>query len=272
MLFNDDTIFYHGSKGGIIGDISVKSPNESRTKSPADFGDAFYIGEYVDQAKGMCTDHPDPWLYDVRILFSKVPSNKILVLNDVQWLFTVLAFRSTDPKFKSTEFVKDVIACVNEYSLVVGPIADDKMFKAIFKFNRNEFTTEGLKECLQCIKYGNQIAVKDTSVIEIVNSRKIAESEIIEIRSNLEKIRLKAEEVITSVHQRHLRDGLYKSELEEKIINGEITVDRIFPDKFKLQWCRNNAPESLKDLPNNELLQLMDSAWKHRGTQLKVPI
>ena len=46
---------------------------------------------------------------------------------------------------------------------------------------------------------------------------------------------------------------------------------KLFPDELqylfkedKLQWCRDNAPDSLKDLSDSELLEIMDSAWRHR--------
>ena len=51
---------------------------------------------------------------------------------------------------------------------------------------------------------------------------------------------------------------------EDKKLSQTLLNVRIHDTQNKLQWCRDNAPESIKDLPDDELLEIMESAWSNR--------
>ena len=78
---------------------------------------------------------------------------------------------------------------------------------------------------------------------------------------------------ILSKYASKCHDRYSKSRLPACIHDPSVVDNfkKLFPDELqylfkedKLQWCRDNAPDSLKDLSDSELLEIMDSAWRHR--------
>ena len=62
-LNNENTrILFHGSKEGIVGDLSIAYSNEKR-----DFGKGFYLGESVKQAISFVSSYENSCLYFIKV-------------------------------------------------------------------------------------------------------------------------------------------------------------------------------------------------------------
>lgn len=83
----EDITLFHGSKGGIIGNIKPTS------RDHCDFGCGFYMGESSDQAKGLVFTNDNPILYVAKLKLSEIPENRIVVLHGMDWICAVLANR-----------------------------------------------------------------------------------------------------------------------------------------------------------------------------------
>lgn len=146
----EDIILFHGSRGGIDGDISPIS------RARCDFGQGFYMGKDAKQAKSLIVDDPSPYFYTLRLKLSEIPEDRILNLsNNKDWLYTILANRKRIPEFNELDIAKEYLDKCKKYDIIIGPIADDKMTDAMQRFASYGLTDKGLIECLQSIKYGN---------------------------------------------------------------------------------------------------------------------
>ena len=67
-----DIILYHGSRGGIEGNIKL----ESREK--CDFGKGFYLGENPMQVRGLICGDSAPVFYEIRLKLTEIPEERIL--------------------------------------------------------------------------------------------------------------------------------------------------------------------------------------------------
>lgn len=84
----EDKILFHGSRGGINGNIQPLS------RFTCDFGKGFYMGTNIMQAKGIVSNDFDPYIYTLKFNLSEIPDNRILDLrNNDMWIYTILANR-----------------------------------------------------------------------------------------------------------------------------------------------------------------------------------
>lgn len=163
-----DIYLYHGSKGGIEGDIAPIS------RKRCDFGQGFYMGTDLMQAKSLVSGDDMPYYYYLNFKLSEIPREKILVIEDQNWLYTVLACRHADPEFDKLEVAKNALRQLTKYDVVIGVIADDKMREAMSAFTDNALTDNGVYHCLSYVDYGLQIVAKTDyacSKIEILEEK-----------------------------------------------------------------------------------------------------
>ena len=174
-----DMILYHGSRGGIEGDIRPSS------RLRCDFGRGFYMGENPMQVKSLVTEDISPMFYTLKLKLSEIPEDKILVLEDNEWLHAILSHRKKVPEFNQLEVSKYWLKELQKYDVIIGKIADDRMNAAMQRFTDYGLTDEGLIACLQSVDYGNQIVAKTPfacSKIEILSEREIFGKEADDIR------------------------------------------------------------------------------------------
>jgi hypothetical protein len=165
-----DKTLYHGSRGGIKGDIKPSS------REQCDFGRGFYMGDISNQAKGLVIGDTNPMFYKVRLRLSEIPEDRILVLEGKDWLNAVLASRKLCEEFNGLELAKYWERKLSDYDVIIGTIADDTMKDAIKTFSDGGMTDEGLIACLQSVDYGMQYVAKTEfacSKIEILSQKRI---------------------------------------------------------------------------------------------------
>ena len=149
-----DIILYHGSRGGIDGKIAPIS------RAKTDFGKGFYLGTNKNQAKGLVSNEKDAVIYTMKLKLSEIPEDRILTLSGQDWLYTVLVNRQRWEKFNELAISQTYIDLVNNYDVIIGPIADDRMNNSVESFIANALTDEGLEACLKAVNYGQQYVLK----------------------------------------------------------------------------------------------------------------
>ena len=212
-----DIIVYHGSRGGIIW------PIEPSSRIRCDFGQGFYMGTNVNQVKGIVLNDPLPFFYELKLPLSKIDKSKILVLQGLDWVYTVVAcrqYKSTDPNatFWKSALGQNALDRLGKYDIVVGPIANDRMSPAIAAFENNGLTDEGLLACLTTVDYGCQYVAKTQAacdMIEKIEERKITEKEKSRIRVYADHQREYGAIVINDIAKKFVRKGRYLSELSQ---------------------------------------------------------
>lgn len=213
MLFMNDVILYHGSRGGLEG---IPKPI---SRERCDFGKGFYLGEDPQQVKGLVIQDTCPVFYTLKLKLSEIPENRILFLNGMEWVYTVLANRKKSKLFNQLPIATKIINQLKNYDVVIGPIADDRMNEAIKEFEKGTLTDEGLLACLQRVNYGLQYVLKTEfacSKLEVLVERDIELDEINEIEIYANSKRQEGNHIVSQMIRKYRNHGQYLDELIEE--------------------------------------------------------
>ncbi len=178
MLWSESMIpghklLFHGSKGEIVGEISV---NKSRTNN--DFGQGFYTGENYDQAVSFVSgfDHSSVYYLDFDESDLKCKRYKV----DQEWMLTIAFFRGALDEYKEHSVVQRLLNDARNYDYIIAPIADNRMFQIINSFIAGEITDAQCKHCLAATNLGNQyifISERAARKLKILERAYISSSE-----------------------------------------------------------------------------------------------
>ena len=119
-------LLYHGSKSGIEGDIAPRS------RKQCDFGEGFYMGTEPSQALTLICDYESARFYIVSILVDELAV--LDVPADLEWAMIVAYHRGRMEKIKGTAFYNKYQEITKNKDLVIGSIANDRMFFVIDNF------------------------------------------------------------------------------------------------------------------------------------------
>ncbi|MBR7126417.1 MAG: DUF3990 domain-containing protein [Prevotella sp.] len=141
-------LLYHGSKSGIIGDIAPKS------REMCDFGKGFYMGTEPGQPLTLICDFDKSKFYIVSIDASELDAIEIKA--DLDWAMLVAFHRGRMDKIKGTAFYEKYSRIDAGKDLVIGSIANDRMFYLLDNFFMGNITDMALVNSLSALKLGKQ--------------------------------------------------------------------------------------------------------------------
>ena len=208
---------FHGSREGIAGDIRPSS------RQHCDFGRGFYMGTNAMQIKGLVSDAADPRVYQLELDLDPVPREKVVILDGMDWLYTVLGFRSSDLQLTGCRAIQLAVQRAAQADFVIGAIADDRMVRALDEFERGSLTDRALLACLADVDYGIQITAKTQlacGCIQIVEGRRLTAEEIAEARRFSVAKRAEGSDSIQRAQRKYRREGMYVDELIAALREG----------------------------------------------------
>ena len=141
-------LLYHGSKSGIVGDIAPKS------REMCDFGKGFYMGTEPAQPLTLICDFDKSKFYIVSIDTRELDSVEIEA--DLDWAMLVALHRGRMDKIKGTKFYDKYSQIDTGKDLVIGSIANDRMFYVLDNFFMGNITDMALVNSLSALKLGKQ--------------------------------------------------------------------------------------------------------------------
>ncbi len=208
---NNPIILYHGSKSGIIGKIQPRSRNS------CDFGCGFYMGTSVKHVSDLVCSFDDPKIYTLQLNLTGL---KVLELPlGSEWCYVVAYNRGTLEHKKNTKLYKIFSQFLDGYDVIIGKIANDRIYNSLSQFYQNAMTDTALYQCLSFMDLGMQFVCKTEKAcknIKIISESKIIQAELLEMRKTKEKeigsIVSKTEQIRVS----NLRNGLFFNEIIEK--------------------------------------------------------
>ena len=233
----EDIILYHGSKGGITCNIS---PNKSYFNDN-DFGVGFYMGSNKIQAQTLVADKQNPVIYTLKFHLSNIPTNRILELNGMDWAFFVLCNRNkikeTNPDIVKTDFYQRYMSLAKNKDVIIGPIADDKMFVAIDNFARRLINDTTLLKAIGKLNFGTQYVAKTQfacNQIEILSKHIMHGAE----QQHYQKIGIENRKKGALAFQEIVDEGL-EGEILTNIIKYEIITNKHI--EYLWTHIQNNA-------------------------------
>ena len=141
-------LLYHGSKSGIVGDIAPKS------REMCDFGKGFYMGTEPGQPLTLICDFEKSKFYIVSIDTNALDTVEIKA--DLDWAMLVAFHRGRMDKIKGTSFYEKYSRIDAGKDLVIGSIANDRMFYVLDNFFMGNITDMALVNSLSALKLGKQ--------------------------------------------------------------------------------------------------------------------
>lgn len=165
---------YHGSIGGIRGNISLKFGNDSM-----DFGRSFYLGTHKMQAVERASKVSDGYLYTFELDTSGLKFYSFK--DDALWaLYVAKNRRSIDVLNRYSNLLEYFRYNIDCCDVVYGYIADDKMANSYDTFIAGGLTDKGLIESLKLVKYGKQYALRTDKAIgqlSLLSRSKLSDSD-----------------------------------------------------------------------------------------------
>lgn len=206
----DDMILYHGSRGGIVGEIIPSS------LSRCDFGKGFYMGINPHHAKALVASDENPYFYELKLHLSEIPDSQILSLKEMEWAYFVLFHRGKLESVRGTPFYDYYENLDEGKDLIIGPTVVDILALVMSRFANNEITDKALIESLRKLKYGMQYVAKTDfacSKVKILSEHLLDEAETIPLLMQSAENRRLGEEIIKNISRMYRRDGNYFDEI-----------------------------------------------------------
>ena len=209
-------LLYHGSKSGIEGDIAPKS------RKQCDFGKGFYMGTEPSQALTLICDYESAKFYIVSI---SVDNLAVLdVPSDLEWAMIVAYHRGRMEKIKGTPFYSIYQEMAKDKDLIIGSIANDRMFFVIDNFFIGNITDAALINCLSALELGKQyVAVtrKGCDAVRIEKEIPISYLEKLFMKEVSEANRVKGSSLANDICRNYRREGLFFDEILDQAAGGK---------------------------------------------------
>ena len=145
---SDRLVLYHGSKSGIKGSIAPIS------RERCDFGRGFYMGTEPYQPLTLICDFEESRFY---VLSLDMTDLRVLRIKpDLEWAMLVAFNRGKMDEAKGTSIYEHYSAMAKGYDVIVGCIADDRMFYVLDNFFLGNITDKALVMSLAALQRGEQ--------------------------------------------------------------------------------------------------------------------
>ena len=209
-------LLYHGSKSGIEGDIAPKS------RKQCDFGEGFYMGTEPSQALTLICDYESAKFYVVSI---SVDNLAVLdVPADLEWAMIVAYHRGRMEKIKGTPFYSRYQEMTKDKDLIIGSIANDRMFFVIDNFFIGNITDAALINSLSALELGKQyvaVTQKGCDAIRIEKEIPISYLEKLFMKEVSEANRVKGSSLANDICRNYRREGLFFDEILDQAVGGK---------------------------------------------------
>lgn len=198
-------ILYHGSKSGIKGDIAPKSLDA------CDFGQGFYMGDLPDQPKGLIAEFPDNRFNELDCDFAslKIKTFEEDANDQIDWALFIAYNRGLLEK-KYRNLCEKYRTYNENYDVIIGIIADDKMTQALQRFFMGELCDAALIEAMQKVSLGKQYVAKtkeacDKTHIKILQESPLTHEEIKQAKAISQNRNLILDQLFRQLNTRYCR-------------------------------------------------------------------
>lgn len=209
---SDRVFLYHGSKSGIRGKIRPIS------RDVCDFGRGFYMGTIPEQPLTLICNYDAPKFYIVSVDINGL--DMIKIDPDINWAMVVAYYRKKMESIKGTEYYKKYQNFFKDTDMVIGSIANDRMFYVIERFFVGDITDVALVESLSALKLGKQyvaINQKACDHIKVEKEINISYLEFLCLKEAAELNRNTGFQLANEICRNKRREGLFFDEILEGV-------------------------------------------------------
>lgn len=205
-------IVYHGSKKGITGKI------EPISRESCDFGKGFYLGTDPAQPLTLICDEDKPILYTMKLNLTGLKVLKVEM--NLEWAMLIAYYRGYMDEVKGSEIYKKYERLADGYDVILGYIANDRMYRVMKSFFEKEITDVALIHSLSALDLGRQYVCKTAKAcdqLEIVDKRELTSLELAILRDKSIVRRQEGIDLTEEILLKYRREGKFFDE----ILRGE---------------------------------------------------
>ncbi len=201
-------VLYHASRFGISGSIQPIS------RSRCDFGKGFYMGTDPIQPLTLVCNEKNPIFYTLDFDMENL---KVLdVKKDLDWAMLIAFFRGYMDEVKGSMIYEKYAHMADGYDVIVGYIADDRMYQVLTDFFDMRITDTALVGSLSALKLGRQyvaVTQKACDHIRIVKERPLQKLDLMIMKDRSVVHRREGIALADRIVTEHRRDGRYFDEI-----------------------------------------------------------
>ena len=205
-------ILYHGSKKGITGDVAPISREE------CDFGRGFYMGTSTLQPLTLICNEDKPKFYAVEL---ELTGLKVLTVDvGMDWAMLIAYHRKEMESAKETAVYEKYAHMADGYDVIIGYIANDRMYTELFRFFNKTLTDVALIHCLSALDLGKQyvaISEKACRQIRILKEEPLSPLELALLKDMSAERRKEGVALAEEIEVKYRREGKFFDE----ILRGE---------------------------------------------------
>lgn len=204
----ESPVLYHGSKSGITGAIAPIS------RDRCDFGKGFYMGTDPYQPLTLISDFEQSRFYVIRLNLKGL--RVLQVRPDIEWAMQVAYNRGKMEEAKGTKLYEYYSNMADGYDVIVGSIANDRMFYVLDNFFLGNITDKALVMSLSALQLGKQyVAVTEKACNHATIEAEIELSylERVFLRDLSESNRIKGVNLANQICKDYRREGLFFDEI-----------------------------------------------------------
>ena len=209
---NNKLVLYHGSKKGIDGDIAPISRGE------CDFGKGFYMGTTMLQPLTLVCNEDKPKFYAVELDTTDL---KVLTVDiSMDWAMLIAYYRKEMESAKGTPVYEKYAHMADGYDLIIGYIANDRMYTELSRFFNRTLTDVALINCLSALDLGKQyvaISEKACKQIKVLKEYPLSQLELALLKDMSAERRKEGIALAEEIEIKYRREGKYFDE----ILRGE---------------------------------------------------
>ena len=205
-------VLYHGSKKGIVGDIAPISRDE------CDFGSGFYMGTNTLQPLTLVCNEDKPKFYTVELDLTGL---KVLTVEiGMDWAMLIAYYRKEMESAKCTAIYEKYAHMADGYDVIIGYIANDRMYTELSRFFNRTLTDVALINCLSALDLGKQyvaISEKACKQIKILKEEPLSQLELSLLKDMSAERRKEGIVLAEEIEVKYRREGKFFDE----ILKGE---------------------------------------------------
>lgn len=209
-------LLYHGSKSGIEGAIEPKS------RKQCDFGKGFYMGTEPSQTLTLICDYEKSKFYIVSVAADNLAH--VEVPADIDWAMLVAYHRGRMEKINGSDFYNKYRDMTANKDLVIGNIANDRMFFVIDNFFVGNVTDAALVHSLSALQLGKQyvaVSQKGCDAVRIEAEVSLSYLERLFMKEVAEENRTKGISLANDICKNYRREGMFFDEILDGATGGK---------------------------------------------------
>ena len=210
-------IIYHGS------DEIINNPAHSGGRKFSDFGLGFYVTTNIEMAKSWASRRKGKPAYVNKYMLNTEGLTSLTFDLDLNWLLFIAFNRGLIINREIKIILDSKYKDINDYDVIIGPTADDRMFDTLSLFFSNSITLDHCLKALNSMDLDIQYNIKTHKGIDAMSFTNYIELDDMEKKYYANEVKEKKNimnKKMVFIRQRYGKSGKYFDELKGEDLNG----------------------------------------------------